>query len=285
MRPRTFTALTGVAAVACTLAITAPAQAQQSDGSPSASGTSPPLRQPPRPEERRAGAEARQGPDDAHATARRSSSPRRVAASTVTLTAPDGSEEAVYFAGATQRRGPQTDKVFTILAEFGTEGSGQAGHRPRPAAQRDPGAGPPQDNSTYWVEDFSKSHYEDMFNSDGRPSFKDFYLKQSGGRYTAVNTVSDWVQVPGNAVHATATTRSRTSAARGRSSPTPADAWYDAQLPPARPPTRSRPTWPSSTSWDRYDFDGDGDFNEPDGYLDHFQAVHAGGGEEAGGAG
>ena len=34
--------------------------------------------------------------------------------------------------------------------------------------------------------------------------------------------------------------------------------------------------------WDRYDFDGDGDFNEPDGYLDHFQAVHAGGGEEAG---
>ena len=34
--------------------------------------------------------------------------------------------------------------------------------------------------------------------------------------------------------------------------------------------------------WDRYDFDEDGNFNEPDGYLDHFQAVHAGGGEEAG---
>ena len=29
--------------------------------------------------------------------------------------------------------------------------------------------------------------------------------------------------------------------------------------------------------WDRYDFDGDGDFNEPDGYIDHFQIVHAGG--------
>src|SRR5690606_32416697 len=26
-----------------------------------------------------------------------------------------------------------------------------------------------------------------------------------------------------------------------------------------------------------------GDFNEPDGYIDHFQAVHAGEGEEAGG--
>ena len=34
---------------------------------------------------------------------------------------------------------------------------------------------------------------------------------------------------------------------------------------------------------DRYDFDHDGDFNEPDGYIDHFQAIHAGEGEEAGG--
>ena len=45
---------------------------------------------------------------------------------------------------------------------------------------------------------------------------------------------------------------------------------------------RSTPTSPSSTQWDRYDFDGDGDFNEADGYIDHFQAVHAGEGEEAG---
>ena len=29
--------------------------------------------------------------------------------------------------------------------------------------------------------------------------------------------------------------------------------------------------------------DGDGNFNEPDGYIDHFQAIHAGEGEEAGG--
>ena len=38
----------------------------------------------------------------------------------------------------------------------------------------------------------------------------------------------------------------------------------------------------SLDTWDRYDFDHDGDFNEADGYIDHFQAVHAGGGEEAG---
>ena len=34
--------------------------------------------------------------------------------------------------------------------------------------------------------------------------------------------------------------------------------------------------------WDRYDFDEDGNFDEADGYIDHFQAVHAGEGEEAG---
>ena len=35
--------------------------------------------------------------------------------------------------------------------------------------------------------------------------------------------------------------------------------------------------------WDRYDYDGDGNFNEPDGYIDHFQSIHAGDGEETGG--
>src|SRR4029078_10884199 len=33
---------------------------------------------------------------------------------------------------------------------------------------------------------------------------------------------------------------------------------------------------------DRYDYDGDGDFHEPDGYIDHFQIVHAGGDEADG---
>ena len=49
------------------------------------------------------------------------------------------------------------------------------------------------------------------------------------------------------------------------------------------PRARSRPTWPSFDVWDRYDADNDGNFDEPDGYIDHFQAVHAGEGEDAGG--
>ena len=34
--------------------------------------------------------------------------------------------------------------------------------------------------------------------------------------------------------------------------------------------------------WDRYDVDGDGNFREPDGFIDHFQIVHAGGDQAAG---
>ena len=52
---------------------------------------------------------------------------------------------------------------------------------------------------------------------------------------------------------------------------------------PASQSTRSRLTSPTFDKWDRYDYDGDGDFNESDGYIDHFQAIHAGEGEEAGG--
>ena len=83
----------------------------------------------------------------------------------------------------------------------------------------------------------------------------------------------------------TATTPSRTSAARGTSSTTPPTRGTPRRSRPASRTSRSRPTSPPFDVWDRYDFDGDGNFNEPDGYLDHFQAVHAGEGEERGGAG
>ena len=81
----------------------------------------------------------------------------------------------------------------------------------------------------------------------------------------------------------TATTPSRTSAAPGSSSRTPATPGTTPRSRPARATPTSRPSSPSFDVWDRYDADNDGNFDEPDGYLDHFQAVHAGEGEDAGG--
>jgi immune inhibitor A len=57
------------------------------------------------------------------------------------------------------------------------------------------------DNSTYWISDFSRRHYEDMMFSNGGasygfPSMRDYYRQVSSGRYSVDGQVSEWVQLP-----------------------------------------------------------------------------------------
>jgi immune inhibitor A len=59
--------------------------------------------------------------------------------------------------------------------------------------------------------------------------------------------------------------------------------WYDAQIAAGKTPAEINAYLASFDVWDRYDYDGDGNFDEPDGYIDTFQSVHAGEGNEAGG--
>ena len=54
-------------------------------------------------------------------------------------------------------------------------------------------------------------------------------------------------------------------------------AWTADQKAKGRTDAQIKKDLASFDQWDRYDFDGDGNFNEPDGYIDHFQIVHAGG--------
>ena len=61
-----------------------------------------------------------------------------------------------------------------------------------------------------------------------------------------------------------------------------ADAWYDAQIAAGKTPAEVTDYLKTFDKWDRYDLDGDSNFDEADGYIDHFQAIHAGEGEEAG---
>jgi immune inhibitor A len=175
----------------------------------------------------------------------------------------------------------KTDRIFTVLSQFGTDGSGRYGTVPGPLHNEIPQPDRSVNNSTAWVPDFNTAHYEEMFNGSGE-SFKDYYSQLSSGRYTAVNTVSDWVTVPGNA---SSYGDNKIEDAGGswafvRDS---ADAWYAAQLAAGKSPAEIDAYLSQFDVWDRNDFDDDGDFNEPDGYLDHFQAVHAGEGEDAGG--
>ncbi|MBM7829313.1 immune inhibitor A [Agromyces cerinus] len=178
-----------------------------------------------------------------------------------------------------------TGRLFTILSEFGDAGSGKLGTTPGPLHNEIPEPDRAVNNSTHWASDFNSAHYDDLFfdgAGDGGDSFADFYTKQSNGAYTVDGEVSDWVQVPGNASTYGDNSVEDFGGAWQFIEDT-GNAWYEAQVAAGKSDAEIKDELATFDRWDRYDADGDGEFDEPDGYLDHFQAVHAGEGEDAGG--
>jgi immune inhibitor A len=113
---------------------------------------------------------------------------------------------------------------------------------------------------------------------------RNFYKEQSSNRYTVNGEVTDWVKVPYNEA------RYGTNLCGGIVCSTvwdfvqaSANAWYTQQLAAGKSPAQINADLAAFDKWDRYDYDGDGNFDEPDGYIDHFQSIHAGVGEETGG--
>ena len=141
------------------------------------------------------------------------------------------------------------------------------------------------DNSTYWTPDFTVQHYRDMLfapggGSYGKPSLRDFYQELSSGRFSWDGQVSNWTTLAG------------TQADYGANKA--ADGDDSANGPVSRVVKATLDGLTASGNYggiditkadktDRYDCDGDGNFNEPDGYIDHFGMVHAGEGEDADG--
>ncbi|HEX8079924.1 MAG TPA: immune inhibitor A domain-containing protein [Jatrophihabitans sp.] len=174
-----------------------------------------------------------------------------------------------------------TGNVFTILSEFGTSGSGKLGTTPGPLHNQIAQPDRNVDNSTVWRSDFNRAHYLDLLFGPGE-SFKNFYLAQSSGAYTVAGDVTDWVRVSGNA----STYGDNTVENNGGAWQFVEDsgnAWYAAQVAAGRSDADIKAQLASFDVWDRYDHDNDGNFDESDGYLDHFQAVHAGEGEDGNG--
>ncbi|GAB3240459.1 immune inhibitor A domain-containing protein [Kineosporia babensis] len=185
----------------------------------------------------------------------------------------------------------KTDRIFVVLAEFGNErhpnfpDQDTAPAIPGPAtfegplrnAIPEPGK---DDNTTIWQPDYDQKHFQDLYFGDGE-SLKTYYESQSSGRYSVEGTVTDWVKVPYN------------EARYGRSNGYPCagdtcnntwalvtdalNAWVADQKAAGKSDAQIKADVAEFDQWDRYDYDGDGDFNEPDGYIDHFQVVHAGG--------
>ncbi|MEV4540551.1 immune inhibitor A domain-containing protein [Micromonospora echinaurantiaca] len=194
----------------------------------------------------------------------------------------------------------KTDRIFVILAEFGNER-----HPNYPDQDTDPGTpGPTRfdgplhneipapnravDNSTVWQPDYNADHYRKLYfgTAPGDESLKQYYEAQSSGRYSVEGTVTDWVKVRYN------------EARYGRSGGYPcadnvctntwalvrdaANQWVADQKAAGRSDAEIAAEVKAMDQWDRYDHDSDGNFNESDGYIDHFQIVHSGGDEADG---
>src|SRR3954447_3052893 len=209
----------------------------------------------------------------------------------------------------------KTDRIFVVLAEFGNQRD-----RRFPDKDLEPSIEGPKtfkgprnneipapdrtvDNSTVWQPDYDRAHFQELYFGKGsRPGsggetepVRQYYERQSSGRYSISGTVTDWVKVKYN------------EARYGRSSDDPktngddpavcpghvcsntwklvhdaVNKWVSDQKARGRTKAQIAAQLKTFDQWDRYDADGDGDFNEPDGYIDHFQIVHAGGDEADG---
>jgi immune inhibitor A len=175
----------------------------------------------------------------------------------------------------------KTDKIFTILSEFGTQSAGRYGTVPGPVHNEIAEPDRSVDNSTIWTADFNTAHYEDLFNGSGE-SMRTFYEQLSSGKYSVSNTVSGWVRVPHNASYYGDNAVEDAGGAWQFIEDT-GNAWYQNAVANGMSVADINAYLAQFDVWDRNDFDNDGNYNEQDGYIDHFQAVHAGEGEEAGG--
>ncbi|MEU8459532.1 immune inhibitor A domain-containing protein [Streptomyces sp. NPDC029003] len=197
----------------------------------------------------------------------------------------------------------KTDKIFTILVEFGDQvdnstmfdPDGPAG--PKPPVPKYGGTPGPlhnqiaepnraDNNSTAWQKDYSRQHFQDLYfgTGKGKDSLKTYYEKTSSGRYSVDGEVADWVKIPYNEGRYGSNYCGQTNCSNVwdtvRDGVT---AWTEAQKKAGKTDEQIKAQLAQYDQWDRNDYDGDGNFNEPDGYIDHFQIVHAGEDESAGG--
>ncbi|WP_046775473.1 immune inhibitor A domain-containing protein [Streptomyces yangpuensis] len=196
----------------------------------------------------------------------------------------------------------KTDKIFTILVEFGDQVDSTTMHDPdgpgpKPAVPKYGGTPGPlhntiaepdraKDNSTAWRKDFSRQYFQDLYfaTGEGKHSLKTYYEKTSSGRYSVEGEVSDWVKVPYNEARYGSNFCGQSNCSNVWDTVKDGvTAWVEAQKKAGKTDAEIKAKLAQYDVWDRYDFDGDGNFNEPDGYIDHFQIVHAGEDESAGG--
>ncbi|MFJ9377834.1 immune inhibitor A domain-containing protein [Streptomyces sp. NPDC101455] len=176
----------------------------------------------------------------------------------------------------------KTDKIFTILVEFGDQVDSRYGGTVGPLHNQIAAPDRAKDNSTAWQADYNQAHFKDLYFGTGKKteSLKKYYEKQSSGRYSVDGEVTDWVKVPYNEARYGS---NKASTGAWYAVQDGVNAWVAQREAAGDTAAEIKTELAQFDQWDRYDYDGDGNFNEPDGYIDHFQIVHAGEDESAGG--
>jgi immune inhibitor A len=167
--------------------------------------------------------------------------------------------------------------VWTVMGEFV-----DLAHNQMPKPNR------AVDNTTMWVPDFNRAYFMDLLFNDapGANSMRNFYKEQSSNRYAVDGDVTDWSKVLGNAnsnTYDNCNPNGSTSSKVWLFLKQSVTAWYNAQIAAGKTPAEINAYLSQFDKTDRYDYNGNGNFNEPDGYIDTFQSIHAGAGQEAGG--
>ncbi len=162
--------------------------------------------------------------------------------------------------------GQRKDEVLVLLIEYPDF----------PATNIQPG------ETDMFYDEYLKEHYTDMiFGDDGYKgpngenliSVKQYYEQQSGGSYSIGGQVAGWYQAKYPAAYYGGNNASDNDTA-------PRSLVYEALLAAAQDPDVNLLNYDKE---DRYDLDGDGNYREPDGLVDHLMVVHSSVGEEAGG--
>jgi len=167
------------------------------------------------------------------------------------------------------------DPVWTVIGEFG-----DFSHNSIAEPDRN------YDNTTIWTEDFSRDYFLDLLFAEGDDanSMRQFYIENSSNRYTVHGDVTDWALAPGNACdYDDDVNHPDGGNAVWYFIKDTINDWYATQIAAGKTPAEINEYLAGFDIWDRYDGNGNGDFDEPDGYIDHVNFVHAGEGNEAGG--
>ncbi|MBL4827792.1 MAG: immune inhibitor A [Spongiibacteraceae bacterium] len=156
----------------------------------------------------------------------------------------------------------RTAKILSILMEFPDF----------PHNSIEPG------ESDMYYEDYNREHYQDLLfsssgvtgpNGENFMSMVSYYEAQSGNSYSVEGSVAGWYMA------------SQPAAFYGNNNDGDARSLIrEALLAAAADPSVDLSEFDIE---DRYDLDGDGDYWEPDGLIDHVQIFHSSVGEEAGG--